>query len=286
MKFFKMLQYDLRQSFLEKPSKWLLVVLLSAFLFLRFTVDVYQYFLLELPGYLQIDPLSISFADVLLETVGGDFPYRGGDQQFTVPAAWLFVYMLCFYFTLSYARDDMARGGIQVVTRVRSKTMWWVSKCVWNALTVTCYFALLNGVLFGLTWCTGKNPDFAVNARVFDAYFAYPLPSLERSQLAMCIALCVLPWLAAVAISLVQMTLSLFIRPAFAYVFTGMWLVVGAYYANELILPNYAAGVRSITVGIYGFRPEVGAILSLAFILLSVFVGIVALRKKDMLPVQ
>ncbi len=284
MRFFRILQYDFRQGILVHKKRCLWVMLLAVFLFLNFILSVYQSFYFFLDGFLQINSLHVSFGDVMLGTVGGIFPYIPGMQRFTVPAVWLCVYLLCFYFTLSYAHDDFSEGGVQVIIRAKSKLLWWLSKCLWNMLTVSLYFLLLYGVLFLLCLATRKELSFSLNADIFKSLLGFRLPEISRSSGQMFAALCILPWLTAVAVSLVQMVLTLLAKPVFAYIIIGIWLIAGVYYANELMLPNYALSVRNITIGVYGFRTGFGIFLCLLVSMLAVTAGAAVLCRRDMLP--
>lgn len=283
MRFFNLFRYDLRRGRLFSPGRLFAVVSLFSFLFLCFCVDVFQGFYFELKSFWEINSLSLSFGDVLLGKTGGILPQNAQSQSFLFPTEWLAIQMLLCYFTLGYFREDFTRGGVQVIPRMGSKTVWWLSKCLWNICSVTLYYCLGYGTLLFLIVLTGKSPSFTLNSSVFEFYFSCPLPAANASQGELFLALCVLPWLTAVAVNLVQMALTIVLKPALAYLATGCWLVVGVYYAHAFVLPNYSLSVRSGAVGVYGFQSTLGIALCLGTGLLAVAAGLFGLRRKVMI---
>ncbi len=283
MKFFNLFRYDLRRSRLFSPGRIAVTAGLFSFLFLCFCVDVFQGFYFELKSFWEINSLSLSFGDVLLSKTGGILPLNAQSQSFLFPTEWLAIQMLLCYFTLGYMQEDFTRGGAQVITRMGSKTLWWLSKCLWNVCSVTLFFCLGYGILFLLTVLTGKSPAFTLNPSVFAFYFSCSLPETGAAQSELFLALCVLPWLTAAAVNLVQMALTIFLKPAYAYFATGCWLIVGVYYAHALLLPNYGLSVRSGAVGVYGFQSVTGVLLCLGTMALAVAAGALGLRRKDMI---
>ncbi len=227
--------------------------------------------------------LGISLGDGLLYETGGMLPLTWEEltDNFVFPVRWLLPHILALYITLGYPGEDLGRGGIQVMTRTRSKRMWWLSKCLWNILTVISCFAAGLAAWFLLSLATGRVMDFSFNEKFFEMIFGGELSGRTASAWSYAMALCVLPVVVCAACSLMQMTLALFIRPVFAYMALCVYYIAGAYYANPLFISNYAMSARSAAVGLYNFRAGTGLLLCLVFSLTAVVTGAVRLEKMD-----
>ena len=197
--------------------------------------------------------IGLSFGDVILTQTGGMLPimFTSLEEGFVFPIKWLVPHILVLYYTLNYVNNDLTHYGIQVLTRTRSKRIWWISKCVWNILTVVFCFAVGILSIYFLSAITGKNLSFSLNPNVFFRIEKEMLPSQSAANLEYFCALCIVPCAVCVTVSLMQMSLALYIRPTFAYIAACVYYIAGAYYAHPLLISNYAMAVRNSTIGFY-----------------------------------
>lgn len=281
MKFFRLFLHDIYYGILPYPKKWLAILVLYSFLFLSFTFDLFHLFYFDIGSIWNINSLLPTFGDVIMGTVGGTLPYIAGmDNNFSFPTVWLMCYLLVCYFTLNYLTEDLSQGGIQVIVRAKSRMYWWLSKCLWNVITVTLIYAISFGTLYLLSIATGKLNTLELNPEIFAKITMQPLPAAANNT-QLFYALCIMPWAVGVAINLMQMTLTLFIKPIFAFFATAGYLVIGVYYAHPTMLANYAIPIRSEMVGIYNFQTSVGLLSCLGLCLICVIVGIIIIGRKD-----
>ena len=84
-------------------------------------------------GYLT-DP-QFAMGNLLICYFQGKKPYSPeyGDP-FVFPASWMVLFLLCSFLTLDYPFHNLNGHGVQVVTRMRSRRVWWASKCIWVAV--------------------------------------------------------------------------------------------------------------------------------------------------------
>lgn len=285
MRFLKLFRYDLRQGLVEKPLKWLIILALSAFFFFCFCLDIFHTFFHEVDGFGGINKLGLSFGDVLLTQTGGILPpnAESGIEAFTFPIKWLFLHALILYFTLEYMCNDLTRCGMQVMTRAGNKSRWWLSKCLWNITAVASYYVVFMGVLYVLSAFTGKSMSMKLNEMVFAAHFAESLPAWVASDADMFIALCVMPCAVGMALNLLQMTISLFVKPMVAFLILCAYLMAGVFYTHPIFLSNYALTVRSQAVGFYALTSSGGLILCATVALVAVAAGCIRIQTMDLI---
>lgn len=288
MKFFRLIKYDFIQNCRKTWVRWGIVCGVSLILFLYFFMDVLHIFwgggtLTENLNVFQKQGISI--CDSLLYLTGGMLPisFVSLTDSFQFPIRWLFPYLLVLFFTLDYARNDLTHGGIQVLTRTQNRTLWWISKCIWNTITVLSCFVVELIVWFLLTSLVVKMEVFSLNNILFEGIFNANLPEQGTFKWEYIGTFCLLPVMVCVSISLVQMTLTLYIKPVFAYITSMIYYIVGIYYVTPLLLSNYALSVRSSTIGLYNFRPQTGIFLCVVSGMIAVSVGVVHLYRMDLL---
>lgn len=228
---------------------------------------------------------GISICDSLLYLTGGMLPisFASLTDSFRFPIRWLFPYMLVLFFTLDYARNDLTHGGTQVLTRTHNRALWWMSKCIWNTMTVLSCFVVELIVWFLLTYLVRKTEVFSLNNILFEGIFNANLPEQGALKWEYACTFCLLPVIVCVSISLIQMTLTLYVKPVFAYLIAVIYYIAGIYYVTPMLLSNYALTVRSSTIGLYNFQPKTGLFLCVVSGVIAVSVGIARLYRMDLL---
>lgn len=288
MKFFRLVKYDFIQNYRKTLVKWVIAGGVSLFFFLCFFMDVLHIFwsgetLAENLDVFQKQGVSI--CDSLLYLTGGMLPVSFASllDSFQFPIRWIFPHMLVLFFTLNYARNDLTHGGIQVLTRTNNRVSWWLSKCIWNTITVLSCFTIELVVWIFLMCLSAETSVSSLNEILFEGIFNASLPEQGVFTYEYICTFCLLPVMVCASISLIQMTLTLYMKPVFAYIIVITYYVAGIYYVTPLLLSNYALSVRSSMVGLYNFRPETGFFLCVASGIIAVSVGGVRLCRMDLL---
>lgn len=290
MKFLKLVWYDLRHELLSKPVKWLIILALFTLLFFIFSLDVLHLWWFDsLVGknLRNINVIGLSFGDVILTQMGGMLPivFTTLEDSFVFPIKWLVPHILVLYYTLNYINEDLTHYGIQILTRTRSKRAWWFSKCVWNIITVILCFAVGILAIYFLSAITGKNLGFSLNPNVFFRVEKELLPTQSATNWEYFCALCAIPCVVCITVSLMQMVFALYVRPIFAYIASCVYYIAGAYYAHPLLISNYAMAVRNATIGFYNFYSKDGITICLLFSIVAIFWGTIRLERMDLMNI-
>jgi hypothetical protein len=205
------------------------------------------------------------------------------EKAVQIPTSWLLTHILICYFTLHYLNDDLSHGGIQIIYRMRKKSLWWLSKVIWNIISVTSCYAVGYGILYVLCVLTGKNGGFAINQMLFSVIFSESLPNIYAGENSLFLYLCALPCVVGITISLLQMTLTLFVKPIFAYIASCVYFIAGLYYAHPVLISNYAMPVRGAVIGIYSFDFVSGISICLVYCLAAIVIGLIRINKMDII---
>ena len=89
--------------------------------------------------------------------------------------------------------------------------------------------------------------------------------------------------LVVAAINLLQMTVSLFVKPLISFIITTAILLLSAYYTTPILIGNYSMPLRSDWMLVNGVNFTVGIVFSVVLILVCVMVGGVVFQRRDIL---
>ena len=286
MKLFKAIRYDLRFGILESMKKYLFAVLLAAFIFAGLIIDAVTLSVALTETVDNVFKLPISFADVILIELGADLPAAqeaAGIVGFVFPTMWFLLNIVPCYLTLDYATRDLGGSGIQVITRLHSKSRWWISKCVLSVAAVWIYYIVIYAVLALLCLAFGFDMSLIPDETIFATEFKATFISAEVTSLQMLSALCLMPCVISAVLCLVQMTLTLFMKPVFAYMIICAYLAAAVLCVSPLFIANYAMPLRSAAIGVYNFDFASGLLCSAAVALAAIIIGRFRIVKMDIL---
>lgn len=274
MMFFKLVFYDIKNGFIHEYKK---IILIPVFFFILCCNFYFSYLNFA-------DTSSIgSIGDFLLYIYGGMKEYiPSRTQPFQFPTIWMFVLAYLLYFTLYYPYDDLMGYGQHILIRSGGRLKWWYSKCIWNIVSVVFYFIL--------SWCSvilfcvlSKMPlSFEISNFMYDSVF-YVNENIALYPANIIKDLLLMPLLTMITISLLQMVLSLMVKPIYGFWASMACLLASAYYANPLMIANYAMAIRSDAVITNGINTELGIIIMIKLIISSVIIGGVIFNRYDIL---
>jgi len=278
MRFFKLLRFDLLYGVMKAYHKYILLT----GLFIPISIE----FEFKRSGFTDITNDGVAaktLGDIALYVFGGMKEYiPSPNDPFLFPAFWLLFYIIIFYTTLYYPFKDLNGFGKQIIVHGGSRKSWWLSKCLWNAVTVSVFFVAIWMAILLYARITGAGMTFQISPymrEIFELNEVVDSPEKWDVRTLLIVG----PWLTAIALSLVQMVLSLLIKPIFSFIVSVIILIVSAYYYSPVMLGNYAMCVRSAQIMTNGMPLKGGIVYCVVVILSSVMIGMVIFRNYDIL---
>ncbi len=271
MKFIKFFRYDLRCGILKSYYKYIILLILVTLAFLEFRGAVTSF-----------ENYNFSFGDSLLFIYGGVKETQVGADTFLIPHLWLLNHLLILYFTLNFMRRDLEHFGQQTIYRSGSRYLWWCSKCLWQVVSVACFYLFSGAFLLVLTAVTSGN----LSTQISD-FMPFIMNIGEKAKevldLNLQLEIMLMPMLMSIAVGLLQMTLCLFIKPIFSFIVSVVALISSAYYLNPFFVGNYAMAIRSEKLVSNGVDATVGVVFLVIIAVFSLLVGLLRFRKYDIL---
>ena len=285
MKFIKLVRYDLRHGLLKRWKWYVGAALMAIAFWLLFCTKVASY---NRGAMITGDGPAItpSFGDTVFFVFAGMSEYvPDPHQSFSFPLIWMLLYLVLFWMTLEYAHNDLTKTGQQFLIRTNGRMLWWLSKCVWNFCAVLLFFAVIWLTLFVLCLLSGSPISLTLHAPLLE--FTVPAAVSGPGYVAPLLfsVFCLAP-LVLFALSMLQMALTLWLKPIGSFLVSVVILVASAYKLSPLLLGNYAMPVRNVLYNGTGVTNAAGVLLSAAVIAAAVLFGAVRFRKYDVLPIE
>lgn len=271
----KCLKYDLKCGLVKDYKKYLIAV----GLFLVAAVDF----------YIKTDGIEITVFDYYFYIFFGmekHVPLPG--SKFKFPALWMAVMMYSSYITLYYPYKDLNGYGKNIILFSQDKKVWYLSKCVWAFVSTAVYFSLAFIVVGVFALVVGAEPSCDLSMQTVTKLLPYltaekPLFSDDSMYYELGIIYYFLPITVAVTNNLIELFMSLFIKPFYAFIITVSYAVVSVYYLNGFMIGNYAMLGRNTAFISDGVNLKNGYIICFVVIISVAVIGMNVFKKQDIL---
>jgi len=135
-----------------------------------------------------------------------------GDQNFVPNLVWLLLHLYLACLIGSYPQRDLLEIGVQLWPRCGSRCAWWISKCIWTAVSCLLFYLLILGVPW-LFLFFGMTPDLLPQREIQQYFSSAAVAGIPFGR--MLVHTLLLPLLASISLSLFQITLAMLTRPLF-----------------------------------------------------------------------
>ncbi|MDR0515255.1 MAG: hypothetical protein LBG81_08890 [Coriobacteriaceae bacterium] len=276
MSLYRILAFDLRNGV---ARHWRRYAAIAAF----FCLSVLALFAAR-KAYLDVYPSSVgpfTLGDCVVGAFSGMKEYVFDPRNpFDFPALWLLTFLLAAYLTLHYPYRDLLGVGRHLVVAAQSRVGWWYAKCLWVLASVGLFYAVCGAVLCLALLLDGGAFTLDVSPRT-PGVLAFGHAVLGQPG-GIWPLLVLLP-LATVALCLLQLFLSLVIKPLPSYLCTVSLLFLSSYFKTPFLLGNYLMAARSEVFITGGMGFAAGAVLAGALIIVSVVAGRAWVQQMDII---
>lgn len=279
--FCKLLFHDLRTGLADHKGRILITFLLF------FCLSTYHFFTLRI--YELTNPeffnRPVTTGDYFLALVGGCGKVEqlpGGGTTFTMPVLWLMFVLWMQFSSLYYPFADLNGMGKHLLCLSGQRTIWWFSKCLWTVCNTLVHYlaAFLASWTAGL--CLGAVPSMEANVYLFQELKMNGELLTSETTWNLFPIVVSLP-LILTTLALLQLTLSVMIKPLFSYLLLAGLFVAGTYLQSPVLLGNFAMPARNSLLTTIGLPAALGILLCLWIAAGSVLLGQVLFEKMDLL---
>lgn len=275
MNWFKLLRHDARCGLLRwRYFVTLFLFAIPCFVFARILHQV---------------GIQGSWMDYMLYLFQGKEPIvkTSTADRVDLPMLWLLVTSGCLFINLDYLLKDLTNAGQQIIIRSKSRTLWYLSKCIWNLGSCLIYFAAAGITCALFAWATGAQLSAQNTTELSFMLFGFAISEpLTLAPAYAVLASWVIPFLTMLALSMLQMTLCLYVKPIISFVICNSQLVLSLYLNSAFVLGNGAMTIRSGFASENGISPTASTVLAIVVMIASVVAGCLRFRRTDILSLE
>ncbi|MGN1191337.1 MAG: hypothetical protein ACI4S0_01585 [Dorea sp.] len=276
MKTFKLWHMDIRNGCLGK------VRYLIFFAVCLFCCNIFGIFQSNLMTEFQIE--GFHMADCIAYMIHGSLPGNrmAATDRFEFSAMWMILLMFQFLIPLDYPVKTMELWGYPYFMH-SSRRSWWNAKCMYvlstNVLTEIIKFSAV------IMYCLVKHIPLSMqnNPLFYEIIFGDAKLNFSAafSSGQNIMLLLVIPLLGIMAMSIVQLFLSVWIHPIIAYLGTIAWLIASVFAIHPLLIGNCTMPIRNLLIDEDGLP----SIMEVSVCILSMIVfwtgGLWLVKRKD-----
>lgn len=230
---------------------------------------------------------ELGFIDYVFEIFHGTDPLSKVSSS-QLPYYWFVIFACLFIITFDYAQKDISHFGIQVMTRVKKRSMWWYSKVITNIVSsIYCYFLFMATILL---FCVLNNYPVNFNSNsVFINVFGstsgiYSYSGITDISWNNLVFLVLSPLMVMITLNLLLCMLSMAFKPIIALLVTIGYLLAGAFWDNSIIISRGSMIMMNRVFFIDGYNLKQCCIYCIIIIFLSIIIGRIVIEKYDILP--
>lgn len=165
----------------------------------------------------------------------------------------------------SYIYDDLKNNGVYILSRVGNTKYFWISKVLWIIINNLIYYL----IVFGIAVIAGK---------IFSG------SSLEKDLIETLGTLFILYFTTSIALCLLNATLSLIVKPVYAYLIIILLLAFSIFLKNNLLPGQHSLILRHVPFDkIYNLTLWKSLIYNFVLSITAIFVGGRVIYKKDII---
>ena len=221
-----------------------------------------------------------TFMDYLLNMLHGmkHFVASSGGE-FEIPITFLGIGILTAFIIGNYAVKDLSACGIQIITRSRSRNNWIISKILWNSIVVILIYLCIVIVAYILGG-GGIVPTELICSKILD-FSNVNTRGISNGTL--CMLTILLPLVTSMAISQLQMSISLIVSPIAGFFVAITIMFLSAYITSPYLLGNYWMIQRSSIFLNGGVNMVTGFVVDVIVILVSIICDIFYFKRKNII---
>ena len=161
---------------------------------------------------------------------------------------------------------------------MRSKKKWWLSKCIWNVCSVALLYILLYAgcCIVSLMY----NGTMGFNGEIFLKLNGVAYDSVDIKSVIL--FLIFMPMLTSIALSLLQMCMSIVISPVISLMSIMVIDILSCYFTTPFLAGNYSMLLRSAIYKADGISLSTALAGNIIIIAVAVVLGMLLFDRSDL----
>ncbi len=279
--FIKFFKHDLEYG-IGHAKKRLILTFLGFFILSIYHFWVIRMFEISATDFLNTPATTADYFIALIGGCGKVTFMSGMDNDFSMPTIWFMFILWMQFVSLYYPFNELNGIGKHLMVLSGGRGIWWFSKCAWTVInTIVSYLLIfLSSTICGL--CFGAKLSMNASWYLFKE-LAMNMDDLTTSVSWNITSVFFMVGFVLVTLALLQLLLSLLIKPLFSYFLLVGYFFAGAYFQYPALFSNYAMPARNALLVTTGLDMTGGVVIGLWISVLSVIIGYYVFKNRDIL---
>lgn len=272
------INYDIKLGIFLQWKKYIIVVLL----FLFFCINLYS----RSAFYSSIISKENmpTFVDYFMFIFRGVEPFNPQiGNYFKLPLMWVLYNLTIAYIVGDYPTKELNHYGNNVLTRIRSRKKWWISKCLWNMMNVVLFYIIGYITILAFNLFTVHEISFIPNQMINLFMTSNDVIKINFEGSQFIFAVFFLPIIVSISLSLLQMTLSFILNPILSFIIIIGLLVSSIYLDSHIFISNGSMLVRNLLFSNKGTNNMTTVIIAILVSIVSIIIGLFCFNRYDVL---
>lgn len=198
-------------------------------------------------------------------------PYYINIRDIEVPFMWCLVNCFCSFLIGDYVYKDIKENGVYILTRAKKVSYFWISKIIYIITNVLLFYL----TIFSIAYIFGKL--FNLEYPLYNSFF-----DINISTKVFLGILFTLYITTSIAICQLQVSMSLLIKPLYAYGLIMILIFISAFAINNLLPGQHSLLLRHVPFdNVHKLTTYKSLIYNFILFILSTLFGYIILNKKD-----
>lgn len=277
MRFIKLVRYDFKNGIIRAYRHFLVLAGITAI----FCTD----YCIRFVGVQKESAISLDIftSDLFFYIFSGLKVFNENEKRnFNIPAIWLLIMAVLFYFILNYAFKDLNGFGKHILINSKSRKLWLISKYVWIFEFLTfAYFVIIAvccifGLIFKMDFSLSVSPT-AQKIALNESFFSTHNQEINYGMNIF------MPYITLIALGIFQLTTTLIFKPMLSYILSFIQLITSTFVVSAFIPGNYTMFLRIIPFAESGFDISECLICSAVIIVFSISVGLSVFKRYNII---
>lgn len=227
--------------------------------------------------------MAAGIGDYVCFVFGGPKHIFSGDlSSYTIPVLWLCIPVMAAYISGYYATKDLHTYGQQVLIRSGSRVKWWLSKCVWNLITVLSLYVMGYATVVAVAVLSGAGMTMRLTPEIVTS--VCNINMLNGNFFEETVILLIMPVIVSVALSMLQLTIAMITSPIIGFMFSQTIVFFSTIFEYKVLVSNYGMlSHNKITCGSDIVWQE-GIIICVIVYVAAILVGMLYFSRCNILP--
>ena len=175
----------------------------------------------------------------------------------------------------------------QVIYRCKTRSGWFISKCIWSILSTVVFFFILILSEFAFVLISGGKLSLHNSSQAFSRMFFWVNSQEVLLTIWQGIYVAIfLPLISVMTLNIMEMTLCLLVKPIISFLICMSMLVLAVYCNSPYAIGNGAMTIRSALIVENGQNPVDTILFSTVVILFCIVAGTVRFKYMDILGME